>query len=107
MAIHRMDVTIEAKDDETGDGVQPHHPDPLSAAVAVQDTMADLTKHDSRFGWRITRVRPAQAGTAVVSAADLRHVLDRCDQGRWLHGPYAEAAAALRGQLAASRTEQS
>jgi hypothetical protein len=103
MTVFRMDVTAEAKDDETGEGVLPHLPDPLSAAVAVQDTMANLTKHDGRFGWRITQVRPAQAGTAVVSAADLRHVLDQVTA---VIGPYAEAAAALREQLTASRAEQ-
>ena len=108
MTVYRMDVIIEAKDDETIDGVQPHHPDPLSAAVAIQDTLADLTKHDHRYGWRITQVRPAQAGTAVVSAADLQHVLDRIEQGRWLnYEPYLGAVQALRQQLNASRARPS
>ena len=104
MTVYRMDVIIEAKDGATIDGVQPHHPDPLSAAVAIQDTMTDLTKHDHRLGWRITQVRPAQAGTAVISAADLRHLLNRVEDGRWLmYTPYAETIQALRQQLNTSR----
>ena len=58
MTVYRMDVIIEAKDDATIDGVQPHHPDPLSAAVAIQDTMADLTKHDHRSAGASPRCGP-------------------------------------------------
>ena len=101
-ATFRMNVAIEAKQDETIDGAQPHMPDPLSAAVTVQDTMADLTKHDARFGWRITRVRPVAAGTTVVSAADLSRLLDWIDEHGPAAGPYAETAAALRRDLEAS-----
>jgi hypothetical protein len=101
-ATFRMDVAIEAKDDETAEGVQPHMPDPLSAAVAVQDTMADVSKHGAGFGWRITRVRPVTAGTVVVSAADLRHVLNWISRSVTLPGPEAGCAIALAESLDAS-----
>lgn len=104
-ATFRMDLLIEAKQDETIDGVQPHMPDPTSAAVTVQDTMADLSKHDARFGWRITRVQPVQAGTAVVSAADLRHVLQWLDLHAQLPPLYAECAQALARDLESDERE--
>jgi hypothetical protein len=99
-AIHRVDLRIEAKEDATSEGVQPQFPDTGELAATVADILADETKHHDGLGWRVTRADPAAAGTVLVSAADLRHVLDRVAQGRWLdYLPEGAAAAALREQL--------
>jgi hypothetical protein len=100
MAVHRMDIAIEAKEDETGEGVQPGYPAPKESAEVLRDILADETKHHDGLGWRTTGVTPVAAGTVLVSAADLRHVLDRVAQGHWLdYLPEGAAAAALREQL--------
>ena len=102
MAIHRVDLTIEAKEDETGDGIAPRVPALAESVARLHDTVADNTKHDTMIGWRVTSVRPAAAGTALVSATDLRHLLDWVDEHGRAAGPYAETAAALRRDLDAS-----
>jgi len=103
MAFHRVDLIIEAKEDETIDGVPPGVPGTGASAEFTENLLADVTKHEAQLGWRVTRVRPVAAGTALVSAADLSHVLDRIAQGRWLnYEPYLGAVQALRRDLEAS-----
>jgi hypothetical protein len=48
--------TVEPKDEETIEGVMPGEPTPERLAVAVQDRMADITKHDGLYGYRVLRV---------------------------------------------------
>ena len=49
-------LTVEAKDDITGEGVSPHLPAPGEVAAALSDSIADLTKHDGQLGWRVVVV---------------------------------------------------
>jgi|SRR6516165_5446869 hypothetical protein len=104
MTIVQVDLTLEPKEDETGDGVQPGLPGLAEAARVAEDILADETKTHGGLGWRVTRVQLVAAGTVLVSAADLRHVLDRVKQGRWLdYVPEGACAAALRAQLEGER----
>ena len=98
MAVHRLDLIIEAKEDETIEGVPPGFPAPAESAEFAQNLLADVTKHEAMLGWRVTRVQPVAAGTVVVSTADLRHVLDQVTA---VTGPYADAKAALLRDLGA------
>lgn len=55
-----FDLDIEAKEDETYEGVQPVMPTAADASVRLQDILMDVTKHDEMIGWRVTRVRPGE-----------------------------------------------
>jgi hypothetical protein len=47
-------LRVEEKEDETGDGVQPHMPDAAEVAHELGSMLQDVTKHDSMIGWRVT-----------------------------------------------------
>lgn len=104
MALHRVDLIIEAKEDETIDGVPPGVPGTSASAEFAENLLADVTKHEAQLGWRITRVRPVAAGTALVSAADLSHVLDYIAGQPFsgMSGPELDCYYALRRDLEAS-----
>ncbi len=49
-------LTVEAKDDVTGEGVSPHLPAPGEVEAALTDRIAAITKHDGQLGWRVVQV---------------------------------------------------
>jgi hypothetical protein len=54
-----VDLEIEPKEDETGEGVQPGIPSESELASYLRDLLADTTKRDERIGYRILRVDTA------------------------------------------------
>lgn len=50
-------ITTEPKEDVTADGISPSEPSEEELAARLTDVLADVTKHDSMTGWRVTRVR--------------------------------------------------
>ena len=50
-------VTVEAKEEDTGEGVHPRLPASSEAARAIEDRLADQTKHDGQLGWRTLEVK--------------------------------------------------
>jgi hypothetical protein len=54
MADITIKLRVEEKEDETGDGVQPHMPDAAEVARELDSLLQDITKHKGMIGWRVT-----------------------------------------------------
>jgi hypothetical protein len=50
-------VTVEQKEEDTGEGIHPRLPTSGEVAFAIADRLGDQTKHDGMIGWRITEVK--------------------------------------------------
>jgi hypothetical protein len=51
-----LTVFVEAKEDDTAEGVHPYVATPEELASHAEDILGDVTKHDGQIGWRVTRV---------------------------------------------------
>jgi hypothetical protein len=50
-------VTVEQKEEDTGEGVHPTMPTSAMVAFAIEDRLGDQTKHDGQLGWRTLEVK--------------------------------------------------
>jgi hypothetical protein len=49
-------IRVEAKEDDTTEGVHPWVATPEELASHAEDILGDVTKHDGQLGWRTTSV---------------------------------------------------
>jgi hypothetical protein len=52
-------ITVEEKEDVTGEGIVPELPPPGVLDRQLTDTLADVTNHDGLIGWRVISVEGA------------------------------------------------
>jgi hypothetical protein len=57
-----LEIVVEEKDEATVEGVQPGLPPGHQLASTFYDVMADTTKHEATFGWRVRSVREVARG---------------------------------------------
>jgi hypothetical protein len=57
-------VRVEAKEDDTTEGVHPWVAAPEELASHAEDILGDVTKHDGQLGWRTTSVTAVGAKPA-------------------------------------------
>ena len=61
MTVILLAVRVEAKEDETIEGVPPRTATPAELASYANDLLGDRTKHDAQLGWRVLSVEASDA----------------------------------------------